>query len=780
MKISVNWLKEYVDIKNPQKTAEDLTMSIAEVERIEDPSQKLKDIVVGEIKEIKEHPNADKLFVAQVDIGNKKIIQLIFGQVIELKVGDKLPIAIAPTKLPTGLDIKKIKIRNIESYAMCCLNSELGILDQKRNVHFFDKNVKNGTKISSILDLDMIFDIDNKSLTHRPDLFSHIGIAREIAAKESKKLKLPKKIKIKSVDKKIDVEIKDKKLCPRYIAVQLDNIKITNSPKWIQERLSAIGIRPINNIVDITNYVMLEIGQPLHAFDAGKIKEKIIIRAAKSGEAIKTIDQKDRKLDSDMLVIADQEKSLAVAGVMGGADSEVGEKTTSIILESANFNAYSIRQTARKLGLHSEASMRFEKNLSPTLPEDALNRAIQLFQEICQAKIASKITDIYPVKQKVIKIKFNPQKIEQFLGTKISLTKAKSILKSLDFKITGTRILSVQVPWFRMDIHAEEDLFEEIARIYGYDNIKPQALTQQSKPISLLPDLKLEKQTRDIFKGFGFSEMINYSFVSERLLRQCNLNLEEHLKVLNPQSKDLQYLRVSLFPHLINNAKFNLKRFSETNIFEVGHIYHKPNCESKSLAGLINGRKEKIFYDIKGIIEAFLNQLNIDYQIESLEDKSEYYAEKKAVQIKSNNKIIGSLGLIDQKILDKLNIRKNKIAYFDLSIEQLARNKKSEKKYQPIPKFPSVILDIAFVLDKTIPAADLEKEILRIGRPLLKEIRLFDVYTGKPLAGNERNLAYHLTYQNSEKTLEDKEVQQIQRKVIEHITKKFSAKIRKF
>ena len=780
MKTSVNWLKEYIDIKNPQKIAENLTMSIAEVEDIEDLAQeKFRSIVIGKILEVTEHPNADKLKLAKVNIG-EKTLKIICGAP-NLEQGQKVPVALINAQLPCGLIIKKVNIRGQESEGMICSEKELGLAKKSDGIMVLAPDSKINEPFSKYQNIDdTVFDIDNKSLTHRPDLFSHIGIAREIAAIENKKLQLPKNIKVKSNAKKIKVEIKDKKLCPRYIAVQLENIKIQGSPKWMQARLSAVGMRSINNIIDITNYVMLEWGQPLHAFDADKINEKIIIRRAKQEETIKTIDQKKRKLDSEMLIIADQKNPIAVAGVMGGTDSEVSKNTTSIVLESANFNACSIRQTARKLGLHSEASMRFEKNLSRTLPEVALHRAIQLFQEICQAKIASKITNIYPAKQKTIKIKLDPQKVEQFLGEKISRTKIKSILKSLDFKITGAKILTVEVPWFRMDIHIEEDLFEEIARIYGYDNIKPQALTQQSKPTSSLPDLELEKQTRDIFKGFDFSEMINYSFISKRLLQQCNLNPEEHLKVLNPQSKDLQYLRASLFPNLINNAKFNLKRFSKINIFEIGHIYQRPNNEFKSLAGLISGRKEKIFYNIKGIIESFLNQLNINYQIEPLEQKSEYFAKNKTIQIKSNNKIIGRLGLIDQRILDKINIKKNKIAYFDLSIEQLVNNKKPEKKYQPISKFPPITLDIAFVLDKTIQAINLEKEILQTGKPLLKKIKLFDVYIGKPLALNERNLAYHLIYQDPNKTLMDQEVQQIQKKIINHITQKFNARIRKF
>jgi len=775
MKISVNWLKDYVKISDPCKSAESLTMAIAEVEDVVDLSKKFDGIIIGEVKEKKKHPNADRLNLAKVNVG-KEILDIVCGA-SNLAVNQKIAVATIGTKLPNGLVIKPVAIRGEKSFGMICSEQELGLAKKSEGIMVLDKGAKVGEEFSKYLNLDdVIFDIDNKSLTHRSDLFCHIGIAREIAAAESKKLLLPKLPKIKKTAKKISVEVKDKKLCPRYEAIKLDNIKIEESPLWMQARLNSAGMRPINNIVDIANYVMLEFGQPLHAFDADKIGSKIIVRKAKKQENIKTIDAKIRQLSEEMLVIADNKKPIAVAGVMGGFDSEVSKNTKSIILESANFYAYSIRQTARKLGLHSEAATRYEKNIAPELTNYALLRAVQLFQEICKAKVGSIVTDIYSARQKTIKIKLDPEKFAEFLGEKIPLTKIKSILKSLEFKISGTKNLTIEVPYFRTDINYEEDLYEEIARIYGYDNIKPQRLIQKLEPVANLADLKLGNSARDILAGFGFSESYNYSFVSQNLLQKSGFNVTENIKVLNPQSKDLQYLRTSLLPGLLDNVRLNSKRFESIKIFEIGHVYQ--NSEKKYLSGIICGKKEKIFYNLKGVLEGLLIKLNVACQFVQLEQTPKYLVTGKSIEIRQGSKIIGQMGLINQGNLDQMGIKKIKVAFFELDVSELVNASRKEKKFQQIPKFPAVTLDLAFVLDKTIPAATLEREILKIGQPLLIKAKLFDVYTGKPLQPNERNLAYHLIYQDPNKTLQDQEVKTIQQKIINQLSQKFQAKIR--
>lgn len=793
MKISLNWLNEYVNIKTtkPEKIAEALTMGIAEVEQVQELGAGLDDVVVGEMKEIKKHPNADKLFVAKVDVGEPKPRQIIFGQVVALKVGDKLPIALAPAKLPGGMKIKKTKLRGVDSEGMCCLNSELGILDQADDVNFFPKATKNGTKIAKALGLDdAILEIDNKSLTHRADLFCHIGVAREAAALLGKKLTPPKLIKPKASAKyKLNITAKDKKLCPRYAGIILDNIKIGPSPDWMQTHLSAAGMRPINNVVDITNYVMLEYGQPLHAFDADKLKGKskkeksIVVRLAKAGELITTVDKQKRKLDKDMLIIADSKEPVAIAGVMGGAETEVTDKTTKLILESANFDETSIRKTSQRLGLRTEAVVRFEKGLSIGLPEEGLQRAVKLLQKHAGAKIASKVADTLTAKPKPATIKLDLDYLNKLVGASIPKTKVSSILKSLEFKAKGqTKTLDVEVPIFRTDITIPEDLIEEVARVYGYDNIEPQEITGALKPVDELPDMHWGDKITENLVGAGFTEVKNYSFYGEKLLRRCLLTSKDHIELANPISEDLQYLRTTLLPWLFYNVAKNIREFSRINLFEIGHIYF-PGCESKVLAGVMLGNKEEVFYDLKGAVGLLLKKLNIEYQARALErtEGCEYwnmYSSGRSLRYMNGKDMLGTLSLLDQRVATNFNIKGKKLAFFSFSLDQLAQKASSLTKYQPLPKFPPVTLDLALVVKQSMSAGEIIKFMRERGRPLLEKVELFDVYSGKQLASGQKNLAFHLTYRAQDRTLKDKEVEAVQRKLIQALENELGAKVR--
>ncbi|NQV13013.1 MAG: phenylalanine--tRNA ligase subunit beta [Parcubacteria group bacterium] len=794
MKISRNWLNEYVNIKStkPTKVGETLTMGIAEVEGVQELGAGLDDVVVGEMKEIKKHPNADKLFVSQVDVGEAKPRQVIFGQVVALKVGDKLPIALAPAKLPGGMKVKKTKLRGVDSAGMCCLNSELGILDQADDVNFFPKSIKNGTKIAKALGLDdAILEIDNKSLTHRADLFCHVGIARELAALLSKKLTLPKLTKPKAGTKyKLNITVKDKKLCYRYAGIILDSIKISPSPDWMQAHLSAAGMRPINNVVDITNYVMLEYGQPLHAFDVAKLKSKkekeksIVVRAAKKNETITTLDGETRKLSEKVIVIADEKEPVAIAGIMGGASTEVSEKTTTIAIESANFNETLIRKASQELGLRTEGSIRHEKGLSLDLPEQGLLRAIDLLQKHAGAKIVSKVTDTLAKKLKPATVKLDLEYLNKLVGVDIPKTKVSSILKSLEFKVKGQgKTLDVEVPIFRTDIAIPEDLIEEVARVYGYDNVTPQEITGVLEPVEELPDMHWGDKITEVLVGAGFTEMQNYSFYGEKLLRRCLLTSKDHIELANPMSEDLQYLRTSLLPWLFYDVAKNIREFDQINLFEIGHVYF-PGCESKALSGVMLGNKEKVFYDLKGVIELLLKKLNISYQTCELARTAdcEYwnmYAVGRSLQYMSGKDILGTLSLLDQRVATNFNIKGKKLAFFSFSIDQLAQKASSLTKYQPLPKFPPVTLDIALVVKQSMPAGKIMKFIQERGRPLLEKVELFDVYSGKQLDGGQKNLAFHLTYRAQDRTLQDKEVEAIQQKLVGALENELGARVRK-
>lgn len=786
MKISINWLKDYIELKEtPQKIADLLTMGIAEVEGIEYLGSGLDNVVVGEIKKIEKHPQADKLFVAKVNIG-RKLLQIVFGGVVKLNIGDKLSVAVAPAKLASGIEIKKMKIRGIDSEGMFCLNEELDILDKDKKVFFFDKKIKNGTKISQVLGLeDTVLEIDNKSLTHRPDLFSHIGIARELSAFTKRKLRLPKvqALSGKNIEKKLVVKVQNKKLCPYYTACVLD-VEIGESPQWIKNRLYAVGLRPINNVVDVTNYVMLEYGQPLHAFDYRSVFGKeIIVRIAKKAEKIITLDKVKRILDKSMLVIADAKKPIALAGIMGGLSSEVSSKTKTIVLEAAVFDPVCVRKTSQKLGLRTEALTRFEKGLSCDFPEKGLLRAINLLQKTAKAKVVSKIFDKLTEKPRPKVITLDNSYLNKLLGKEISINETIRILQSLEFKAKRIKDkLKVATPLFRTDVNQPEDLIEEVARVYGYGNIKPQKIFGELKPASEIEDLYWQRRINQILTGIGFSEVYNYSFYGKQLLAQCRQSFKEHIELANSLSDELQYLRVSLLPRLFKNAELNVKQFEKFKIFEIGHIYTREK-EEKMLSGLILDNQEKVFYEAKGVVEFLFKELNIEFKSrpESMNKDFKFksiYDKDKTIYFFSQNKSLGLLSLANVGVLENFGLKDKKIAFFEFSLNRLAKLASNKKVYKPFPKFPPVVLDLAFILNKNISAEEITKVILKQGSPLLKEVELFDVYSGKPLKENQKNLAFHLVYQAEDRTLKNDEVFGVQRKIVSFLENKFKAKLR--
>ena len=819
MKISINWLKDYIDLKEkPAKIADSLTMGIAEVEDVINLADKYKNIVVGEVLSTEKHPNADKLSKAVVDVGSEKPSSLPFRRInsvgklnivcgaSNLEKGQKVPVALVGAVLPGNFKIAKAKIRGEESNGMICAEEELGLAKKSSGIMILNDNAKVGQKFSTYMGLeDVVLDIDNKSLTHRADLFCHIGIARELSALLNLKLNLPKLKKPKvSKDYKVNIEVKDKKLCPRYMGVVLNDLKIGESPKWMQARLNVAGMRPINNVVDITNYVMLEYGQPLHAFDVNKISEenkkvlldadkcglgglcrlKIIVRLAKKEESIVTIDNKKRSLDEKILVIANEKEPIAIAGVMGGLNSEVDKNTKTILLEAANFNETSVRKTSFKLGLRSEAVLRFEKGQSLDLPEYGLYRAVELFEKYAGAKVASNIADTLKNKLQPRKIKLNLDFVERLMGIKVPKTKIVKILKNLEFRITQLKdYLNVEVPIYRTDIKASEDLVEEIARVYGYDNIKPQEIEGVLKPVNELPDIYWGEKISQYLEGAGFSEVYNYSFYGEKLLSKCLLTSKDHLIVTNAQSPDLKYLRTTLLPRLMNNAELNFRNYDQFKIFEIGHVYFTGGIECKSLAGILVGDSDEVFYQAKGTMEFLLEKLNINYKIEELEKNKdcEYwnmYSEGQSIQFVSDKKILGTISICDIQAANNFNFKNKKVAFFNFSIDQLSQKATLNRQFKPLPKYPSITLDLAFVLNKSIKVREVAQLIQEEGRPLLKDLELFDVYMGKGLKEDKKSLAFHLVYRSGERTLKDEEVMQVQKKIINKLENELGAKVR--
>ena len=599
MKISYNWLKEFVEINiSSEKLAEVLTMRSFEVENIIHQGEGLDGVVVGEILEIKKHPNADKLSVAKVAVGEKEPRQIIFGQMAKIEVGFKVPVALAPTVLPGNKEIKKAKLRGELSEGMLCLDQELGISKEGVSITFFDKSVKNGTPLKKVLNLDdVIFEID--ILPNRAhDCLCHLGVAREVAAITGEKLRIPNchcegeaqsnpvttreesNYGIASPaarnDSVLNIKIEDENLCKRYSAAVVKNVEIKNSPVWLKSKLESCGVRSINNIVDITNFAMLVFGQPMHAFDADKLKSRmksktelssetlelssvldanIIVRKAKKGESILALDEEKYKLTENDLVIADEKNPIAIAGVMGGMETAVDESTKNIIFEAANFGSAKIRKTAQRLKLSSESSYRFEREIDPEMTMSSLNKAIEMAGDLAGGKTEENIIDIYPNPVKKKELEFEFKRIENLLGVEVAEKEVMRILESLDFEVViDNEILKIKVPTYRIDIERVNDIIEEISRIYGYDNIPEVAPEVEMKSVASDKILALEKDLRTISEGFGFCEIYNYSFVSEKDISNLGLRIEDHLELQNPLSEEHKFLRMSVLPYLLKNV----------------------------------------------------------------------------------------------------------------------------------------------------------------------------------------------------------------------------------
>jgi len=638
---------------------------------------------------------------------------------------------------------------------------------------------------------DFVFDVD--ILTNRgSDCFSYIGIARECAVAlgiqyndPDVKLSEDKKVKAKDL---VSIEVKNKDDCPRYTARVITGIKVGSSPKWMQERLKACGLRPISNIVDIANYVMLETGQPLHAFDLDKVhNQKIIVRRAKKGEKIVTLDDEKYVLDKDILLIADQKKALAIAGIKGGKGPGIDKKTKTIVLESANFNPKTIRSASKKLKLKTDASWRFEHGLDPNLTELGINRAAELIQQIAGGEIAKGLVDYYPKKISTKTIQLSLNDIEGMLGVKIPDKKIKDILTRLDFGVSkaGPQKIKVKIPTRRLDILIPEDLIEEIGRVYGLEKIP-----------SLMPQVSLASPIRnlDIFwlnfiknslKEIGFFEAYNRSFINQKQADTFGYKSSELIELQNPPSADYQYLRPSLIINLLENVKQNQKFSQEVKIFELGKAFKNMKArtyqEKRMLVGVIS---QEDFYQLKGMIDLLFQRLGIsniwydDYQASSEDSKTCFWNDKVCAEIKVDNQEIGFLGEISHKLLKDLKI-KDKLLGFELDFEKLKEFASQESAYSPVSIYPAAVRDLAVLVPKKTKVVDVLNVINSSGGSLIRDIDLFDIYEGEEISGNQKNFAFHLIYQAKDRTLKAKEIDQIQKKIIKALEKNPEWQVRK-
>jgi len=769
MLLSYNWLKQLLPCLRkipPQRTLKFLRAGIANVEGFEKLNKKLNNkIVVGKIIDITDHPNANKLSLVAVSIGRKKVVKVICGA-SNIEKGQKVPIALNGAILPNNQVIKSSIIRGVKSNGMLCSEKELGIGPDAKGICIFPKHFKIGQTVIGALGLnDVIFNIENKSITHRPDLFNHLGFAREISAYLD--FRFDDKIgrrRIKTMVKKpeiaLDIKIQEENICSRYMAVIFDGIKICPSPQWMQNRLRNLGIQPINNIVDIMNYTMLEMGQPLHAFDFDKIfttKNKkikqIVVRKARAGEKFSALNEQQYELTKEDIVIADDNGPIALAGLIGGGKSAINKNTKKIIIESANFNPITLRRTSWRLGLRTEAVLRFEKGLPVVFTEMGISRAIQLVRKITGAKIVNKIYDVKNqnaliAPNKRHNIIFNFERAKKFIGADILDEKIIKILKNLNCKIRkiNNKAISVVAPNYRTDITIFEDLIEEVTRIHGLDKIIAKPIRVDLIGHCFNPEFEIEKNLKQLLWACGFDEVYNYAFTNEKTF----------IKIKNPLNYKQQYLRKSLIPGLIDNAIKNTVHFPEFNIFEIGKVFTPK--EEKKIAGLIYAPQDKdIFFAAKGVIELIFRSIgaklsNIDYR--------------------------GSGIYFNKKTIGEINIFQKKFIVFEMDIKSLLNFQNLTKRYIPISSYPPIKRDLAFLIETKYTWKEVFNAIIKID-PLIKSIDLFDVFMDKKF-GNKRNLAFHIIYQSPLKTLISKKVDKIQEDIIKVMRKKFNAQLRNF
>ena len=773
-------------------------MSGNEVGEIEVVGAKWENVVVGHVTALEKHPNADRLMLATIDLGTESTTVVTGAP--NLEVGQKVPFARVGAQLIDGhtgemATLKPAKIRGIKSEGMVCSEKELSISDRHEGIMVLSPEAPVGMSLTQYLG-DTILDLS--TTPNRPDCLSVIGIAHEVAALTSQTIHIPEITYDEQgapIQDSISVEIDDPELCPRYCASLVTDVKVGPSPQWMQQRILASGMRPISNIVDITNYVMMEYGQPLHSFDYQQIKgNKIIVRRARDNESMFTLDGLERDLDQDMLIIADEKEPIAIAGVMGGADSEVIDTTTSILLESANFNGASIRRTSTRLSLRSEASSRFEKSISPELAPIALRRATQLLIELGEGKAAQGIVDVYPGRSDKEPILLPKERVSRILGLELDTTHIREILSSLEFStelIGSTGDLSVTVPYWRTDIQLADDLIEEVARIMGYDEIPTTMLRGEIPERMPAPELTLNDTVRDLLVECSMQEIITYSLVSQALLDRVDpqKKLGPALRAANPMSLEQEYLRTSLRAGLLTTFSANERHEqSSIRLFEVGKVYFPRENdlpeEREMLVGVLGGLRfdrswhsggdTLDFFDAKGILETVFNRLRIEASFEPAEDQTLLPGRTAAVIV--NRQLVGVLGEVHPKTAALFDISSQPVMLFEVDLSKLLPFFGAIPTYQPIPRFSGIARDIALVLDTDLVTSKVQDIIQSF--PLVSQVSLFDVYTGDQVPEGKKSLAFSIRYQSPERTLTDEEVDHTQQEIIERLQRELGATLR--
>jgi len=802
MRVSMKWLKQYVNIDvNAEELAEILTRGGIEVGGVEYLNKGFQDVVIGEIKEIMPHPGAEKLQICTVDTGGDQLT-IVTGATNVLK-GDRVPVAVPGAVLPGGKKIERAALRGIESHGMLCSDKELEIeavgLDRsKGGILILPPDAPVGRKLDEYLELDD-YVLELELYPNRPDCLSMVNVAREVGTLLGVKANVPEWAQgevpswPEAIKQKVDIENPD--LSWRYAALLVDDVIIEPSPLWMQNRLRAAGIRPINNIVDITNYCMLEMGQPLHAFDRDKLKGTIRVRLAQEGEKIVSLDGTERKLDREMLVIADDNGPVAIAGVMGGLDSEVTEKTTKILFESAHFLGSSVRRTSRKLGLRSESSSRFEKGVNPYWTVPTLGRVAELLMEL-EAGIPMSFTEKVCHLPERVRISISLAKVNTVLGVEYSDQEIEKVLEALTFDYNRNNgVYVVDIPSYRQDLKIEEDLIEEIARVIGYDRIPttlPQGAQTQGRRS---PEQAYRLKLRKTLIQCGMNEVVTYSFIKKDLDDIWG-STQGNIPLLNPLREELGTMRTSLLPGLLEIASRNsARRNTDLLLFEIGNVYLPKELPLKILpeevtriAGIAQGGSKRHwlvaqakydFYYVKGILDRLAGVSGVEFTYRRLEN-SKYQTllhPGRSAEIVLQGKPCGFIGEIYPQLDDELGLQKPIL--FELDFASLLDNYNPTIIARSYPRFPAIQRDLAVVVPLEVPAESIKKRVFELGGDLLKEVEIFDVYQGQPVPEGHKSLALTMRYQSAERTLKDEEVNTYNSNILAGIQQEFGAEWRK-
>ncbi|MCO6176446.1 phenylalanine--tRNA ligase subunit beta [Flavobacterium sp. NRK F10] len=809
MRISYNWLKQFIKLDwNSEETAAlltDLGLEVEGVDTFESLKGGLKGVVVGHVLTCVQHPNADRLRITTVDLGDgNPPVQIVCGAP-NVAAGQKVPVATIGTKLfdkeGNAFEIKKGKIRGEESHGMICAEDELGLGESHDGIMILDEDVKPGTPAAELFEIetDEVFEI---GLTpNRADAMSHFGVARDLKAglynnEKNVELITPSVSNFR-VDKrtlKIDVAVENEKMAPRYCGVTISGINVKPSPSWLQNRLKAIGLTPKNNVVDVTNYVLHELGQPLHAFDANKIKgNKVIVKTVEAGTKFRTLDDVERTLDAEDLMICNAEEPMCIAGVFGGKESGVSESTQAIFLESAYFNPVSIRKTAKRHGLNTDASFRFERGIDPNITEYALKRAALLIQEVAGGEITSEITDIYPKKVDDFQVFVSFEKVRKVIGEEIPKEIIKKILVALDIKINNVTEsgLGLIIPSYRVDVQREIDVIEEILRVYGYNNIQfSQKLNATVSNSSRTEEFKIQNIISDQLCALGFNEMMANSLTTPDYVKLSEKIKEDfNVLMLNPLSNDLSAMRQSMLFSGLEAVSFNINRKrNDLKFYEFGKTYHKlPSGydEIKHLTLLVTGNRnneswkqptdKSDFFLFKGYIMSILSRIGLDTKVSTLPFENDVFQEGIALAI--GKETIVEFGTVKKSILKYFDI-KQEVLYADFAWSKLQKYISNKIKFTDIPKFPAVRRDLALLLNDNVTFEQVFKLAKQTEKALLKEINLFDVYEGKNLPNGKKSYAISFIIQDDNKTLKDKDIEKIMTKLQTNFEKELGASLR--